>query len=306
VRALKPGRIEIKAEGNGAGIRVDSYIASKLDFLSRSHVQRMIDQGMVKVNGKNVKRNYLVKEGDLIVADVLEPKKPEVLPQDIPIDIVYEDSHLMVVNKPAGMVVHPAPGNYSNTLVNALLAYCDDLSGINGVYRPGIVHRIDKDTTGLLVVAKNENAHRGLAAQLKDHSITRRYVALVEGVLNEDKGIIDAPIGRNPADRKKMAVVQRNSKNAITRFKVIKRYTGYTLIELMLETGRTHQIRVHMAYIGHPVVGDPEYGKKGELGATGQLLHAAALGFIHPVKGEYMVFEAPLPDAFQSIIDNLE
>lgn len=306
MRALRDGRQEIKVGAEENSTRLDSFVASKVEGLSRSFVQKMIDQGNVSVNGKYVKQNYMVKEGDRVIVDIPEPERPELIPQHIPLNIVYEDKDLIVVNKPAGMVVHPAPGNYSDTLVNALLAHCEDLSGINGVYRPGIVHRIDKDTTGLLVVAKNENTHRALAKQLKDHSITRKYIALVKGVINEDRGIIDAPIGRNPADRKKMAVVEWNSKEAVTHFCVINRYTRYTLIELRLETGRTHQIRVHMAYIGHPVVGDPDYGKQGELGTKGQMLHAAVLGFIHPGRGEYMAFEAPLPIEFQNIIENLE
>jgi 23S rRNA pseudouridine1911/1915/1917 synthase len=285
---------------------MDSFLAAKLDKYSRSYMQKIIDDNRVFVNGKPAKRNYRVKEGDKIHVELPEPERVHLEPQDIPLDIVYEDDDLLIVNKPAGMVVHPAPGNYKSTLVNALLAHCGQLSSINGMYRPGIVHRIDKDTTGLLVVAKNERAHRGLARQLKDHSITRKYIALVKGVVAEDKGIVDAPIGRHPVHRKKMAVVAKNSKRAVTHFSVLKRYAGYTLVELELETGRTHQIRVHMAYIGHPVVGDPVYGQGGELGANGQLLHAAELGFIHPLKGQYMKFEADLPEGFKDILDSLQ
>jgi 23S rRNA pseudouridine1911/1915/1917 synthase len=299
-------RLEIAVSSEEEGGRMDSFLAAKLDKYSRSYMQKIIDDNRVFVNGKPAKRNYRVKEGDKIHVELPEPERVHLEPQDIPLDIVYEDDDLLIVNKPAGMVVHPAPGNYKSTLVNALLAHCGQLSSINGMYRPGIVHRIDKDTTGLLVVAKNERAHRGLARQLKDHSITRKYIALVKGVVAEDKGIVDAPIGRHPVHRKKMAVVAKNSKRAVTHFSVLKRYAGYTLVELELETGRTHQIRVHMAYIGHPVVGDPVYGQGGELGANGQLLHAAELGFIHPLKGQYMKFEADLPEGFKDILDSLQ
>lgn len=299
-------RLEIAVSSEEEGGRMDSFLAAKLDKYSRSYMQKIIDDNRVFVNGKPAKRNYRVKEGDKIHVELPEPERVHLEPQDIPLDIVYEDDDLLIVNKPAGMVVHPAPGNYKSTLVNALLAHCGQLSSINGMYRPGIVHRIDKDTTGLLVVAKNERAHRGLARQLKDHSITRKYIALVKGVVAEDKGIVDAPIGRHPVHRKKMAVVAKNSKRAVTHFSVLKRYAGYTLVELELETGRTHQIRVHMAYIGHPVIGDPVYGQGGELGANGQLLHAAELGFIHPLKGQYMKFEADLPEGFKDILDSLQ
>lgn len=287
--------------------RLDNFLAQKIAKYSRAYMQKVIDRELVRVNGNPVKKNYRIREGDSVEVSLPEPQKMKLKPQDIPLDIVYEDQDLLVVNKPAGMVVHPAAGNYEGTLVNALLAHCDCLSQINGVYRPGIVHRIDKDTSGLLVVAKNEEAHRGLAWQLKRHSITRKYVALVKGVIEEDGGTIDAPIGRHPIHRKKMAVVAKNSKNAATHFRVLKRYAGYTLIEAQLETGRTHQIRVHMSYIGHPLVGDPIYGdKNNQFGVEGQLLHAAVLGFVHPRTKHYMEFKAPLPGHFKEILDLLE
>ncbi|MDI6705462.1 MAG: RluA family pseudouridine synthase [Bacillota bacterium] len=298
--------IKLIVEEENKKERLDAYLAARMEGLSRSYIQRIIDEDSALVNGKPAKRNYRVAAGDEIVIAIPAAQPLNVEPEDIPLDIVYEDDDLLIVNKPAGMVVHPAPGNYSGTLVNALLAHCERLSGINGAYRPGIVHRIDKDTTGLLAVAKNERAHRELARQFKDHHISRKYIALVSGIIAEDAGIVDAPIGRHPVNRKKMAVVTKNSRKAVTHFSVIKRYSRFTLLELRLETGRTHQIRVHMAYIGHPVVGDPVYGKEGELGSGGQLLHAAELGFIHPVKGVYMKFEAPIPEEFQRILNELE
>lgn len=305
MKLLEYESIKLTVEENGKE-RLDSYLAARMEGVSRSYIQRIIDEGNVLVNGKPAKRNYRMAAGDEVIFEMPEVRPLDVKPESIPLDVVYEDDDLLIVNKPSGMVVHPAPGNYSGTLVNALLAHCESLSGINGVYRPGIVHRIDKDTTGLLAVAKNERAHRELARQLKDHNISRKYIALVGGIIEEDGGIVDAPIGRNPVNRKKMAVVAKNSRKAVTHFSVIKRYSRFTLLELRLETGRTHQIRVHMAYIGHPVVGDPVYGKEGELGSEGQLLHAAELGFIHPVKGVYMKFEAPVPEKFQQILNQLE
>lgn len=299
-------KIEIVVNGNNENERLDSFLAASLPEHSRSSIQKLIEKNHVSLNGGNAKSNYRVKRGDKVLVMVPKPQKLTVEPSDIPLDIVYEDGDMMVINKPAGMVVHPAPGNKSNTLVNALLWHCDNLSDINGVLRPGIVHRIDKDTTGLLMVAKNEKIHRGLAKQLKEHTINRRYMALVRGVIGEDKGTIEAPIGRHPTNRKKMAVVARNSREAVTHFSVIRRYCGYTLIEARLETGRTHQIRVHMKYIGYPVVGDEKYGKQGELGTKSLLLHAAVLGFIHPGKNEYMEFHAPLPQSFESILQQLE
>ena len=240
--------------------RIDSYLSKKLEELSRTYIKKLIKDGYIKVNDLQIKPKYVVNKGDVIIIKLPEPEELELIPEDLPIEIVYEDEDVAVVNKPRGMVVHPAPGNYSGTLVNALLFHLESLSTINGVVRPGIVHRIDKDTSGLLMIAKNDFAHIELSKQLKEHSITRVYYALVEGNIKEDRGTINAPIGRHPVDRKKMAVTDRNSKNAITHFKVLERYGQYTLIEARLETGRTHQIRVHMSFIKHPLVGDPVYG----------------------------------------------
>lgn len=289
-----------------SGERIDSYVANSLDELSRSYVQKLIDEGMIKVNDKLVKPNYKVKIDDIITVGIPEPVKLEVKAEDIKLDILYEDDDVIVVNKPQGMVVHPAAGNYTGTLVNALLYHCTNLSGINGVLRPGIVHRIDKDTSGVLVVAKNDMAHRNLAKQIKEHTVNRRYIALVEGVIKTECGTVEGAIGRNPTDRKKMDIVQ-NGKPAITHFKVLRRFKNYTLIEAKLETGRTHQIRVHMSHIGHPVVGDPLYGvKKQKFNLKGQALHAAVLGFMHPRTGDYMEFRAPLPDYFKKLISVLD
>ena len=287
--------------------RLDSFLAENLDDISRSYIQRLISEGYVTVNGKQVKPGYKIKEDDLILAEIPEPEPITIKPEDIPLDIIYEDKDLLVVNKPAGMVVHPASGNYTGTLVNALLAHCQDLSGINGKLRPGIVHRIDKDTSGLLVVAKNDFTHVHLAKQFKEHSIDRAYLALVQGVVAEPGGIIDAPIGRHPSNRKKMAVVLNNSKKAVTKYFVRKRYANHSLLECRLETGRTHQIRVHLAYINHPVVGDPLYGfRKNNLGFTGQALHAYLLGFAHPRKQERLEFSVELPKNFLEILERLE
>ncbi|HEX9062992.1 MAG TPA: RluA family pseudouridine synthase [Clostridia bacterium] len=287
--------------------RVDSWLSSKLGDYSRAYIKKLIDDGLVMVNKKVVKANYRLKENDDVEIKVPEPVKLDVLPEKINIDIVYEDEHILVIDKPKGMVVHPAAGNYSGTLVNALMDYCgDSLSDINGVIRPGIVHRIDKDTSGLLVVAKNNIAHEGLSKMLKTHDIRRVYAAVVEGILYEEHGKVDAPIGRHPVDRKKMAVNTRNGRNAITHFSVIERFKQNTYLELRLETGRTHQIRVHMAFIGHPVVGDEAYGKKSRLYETnGQVLHAKRLEFIHPVNGEQMAFESPLPKYFTDLLHEL-
>lgn len=293
--------VDEEAEG-----RIDAYLAEELDEVSRSYIQRLIKKEYITVNGSNIKAKYKICEGDKIEIRLPKPKKLEVLPEDIDIDIVYEDKDLAVVNKPRGMVVHPAPGNYSGTLVNALLYHLKSLSSINGIIRPGIVHRIDKDTTGLLMVAKNNFSHMGLSEQLKEHSINRRYWALVNGNIREDSGTINAPIGRHPVDRKKMAVVHRNSRDAITHFKVLERFGDYTLIEAKLETGRTHQIRVHMSHISHPVVGDPVYGRKNEkYNLKGQLLHAKIIGFIHPRNEEYMEFDSELPNDFMRILNIL-
>jgi len=283
--------------------RLDAAINEYIDDISRSAVQKLIEDGQVTVNDKNVPKRYRLKSGDRIAVNIPKPKITQTRAQDIKLDIVYEDSDLLVVNKPKGMVVHPAPGNPDNTLVNALLNHCgDSLSGINGVIRPGIVHRIDKDTSGLLIVAKNDKSHRHLAAQIKEHSFMRKYEAMVIGKITEGK-TIDEPIGRHPKQRKKMAVTQKNSKNAFTHYAVIENYAGYTHLELTLETGRTHQIRVHMAYIGHPVAGDTVYGAKKPLkGLEGQCLHAKSIGFIHPSSGEYMEFTSELPHYFKDFI----
>jgi len=291
-----------------AGIRIDVAVADLTEELTRSGVQRLLKENLISVNGKPVEKNYKLKEEDLLQVTVPVPKALEAEAQDIPLSVVYVDADLLVVNKPKGMVVHPAPGNPDGTLVNALLYHCgESLSGINGVIRPGIVHRIDKDTSGLLVVAKNDAAHLGLAEQIKAHSFTREYQAVVHGNLREETGTIHAPIGRSPKDRKKMAVTEKNSRDAVTHYQVLARYPGFTHVKCTLETGRTHQIRVHMAYIGHPVAGDPVYGPKNTLkNLNGQCLHAGKIGFVHPRTGEYLEFEAPLPDYFLRILRALE
>ena len=265
------------------------------------------DDKAVLVNGNPAKPNYKLKPGDIIELAVPEPIELEIKAENISLDIVYEDNDMLVVNKPQGMVVHPAAGNYTGTLVNALLYHCgDSLSGINGEKRPGIVHRIDKDTSGLLLVAKNDNAHQKLSSQIKEHSLTRAYKALVHGNIKQDSGRIDAPIGRHPSDRKKMTITDKNSREAVTNFRVLERYGRYTFVECILETGRTHQIRVHMSKNGHPIVGDKTYGvKKEEFNLTGQLLHAYKVGFIHPVSGEYMEFVSELPDYYMNVLDRL-
>jgi 23S rRNA pseudouridine1911/1915/1917 synthase len=294
-------RLEVPEEG--ADQRLDVFVTNSLVKHTRSFVQKLIEDGRVQVNQRKVKANFRLATGQEIVVQVPAPEPLNVVAEDIPLDIVYEDEHLLVVNKKQGMVVHPAAGNYSGTLVNALLYHCQDLSGINGVLRPGIVHRIDKDTSGLLVVAKSELAHLGLAEQIKAHTVNRRYKALVHGVMPEPRGTIDAPIGRDPKDRKKMAVVHTNSKTAVTHYTVLERFREFSYIEAKLETGRTHQIRVHMTYINHPVVGDPLYGpRKNKFDLAGQALHAATLGFVHPATKEYLEFSAPLPDYFKELI----
>lgn len=299
-------KMEFKVEEEDAGTRIDKYISNLVEGKSRSFIQGMIEKGAVLVNGNIKKSNYTVRTGDVILVTVPEPVEMSIKAEKIPLEILYEDADLVVVNKKQGMVVHPASGVYSGTLVNALLDHCTDLSGINGVLRPGIVHRIDKDTSGILVVAKNDNAHNILAHQLKEHSMTRVYYALVEGIVKQDEGVVDAPLGRHPVEKIKMAVV-RDGRSAVTRYRVIKRYKAQTLVECMLETGRTHQIRVHMAHIGHPVVGDPVYGhKKQRFKLEGQLLHAKKLGFIHPSTGEYVEFESPLPDYFVKVLTVLQ
>lgn len=286
------------------GLRLDKAITLLCPDLSRNAVQQLIDEENVLVNECTVNKKYTVKLNDVITVVLPEPKELSVNAENIPIDIIYEDEHLLVVNKPKGMVVHPAAGNYSGTLVNALLYHCgNSLSGINGVIRPGIVHRIDKDTSGLLMVAKSDVAHRGLAEQIKDHSFTREYKTVVVGNVKDDKGTIDAPIGRHPKDRKKQAVTDKNSKNAISHFEVLERFNGFTFLKVRLETGRTHQIRVHMAYRGTPVAGDIVYGNpKKTYGLQGQCLHASTIGFIHPITKEYMEFTSDLPPYFVDFI----
>lgn len=286
-----------------AGERIDKYITLQAEEWSRSQVQAWIKEGRVSVDGEPVKSNYKVSLDDEVTLRVPPPRELAIQPEAIPLDIVYEDADIVVVNKPRGLVVHPAPGHYTGTLVNALLYHCKDLSGINGVLRPGIVHRIDKDTSGLLVVAKNDRAHVGLAEQLKDHTVNRKYVAIVHGIIPHEMGTIDAPIGRDPKNRQQMAVVFENSKPAVTHFIVLERFKEYTLVECKLETGRTHQIRVHMKYIEHPLAGDPKYGPKKTLELDGQALHAKTLGFTHPRTGEYLEFEAPLPKEMVSVLE---
>lgn len=283
-----------------AGERIDKYLGSVIEELSRSAAAELIENGAAAVNGKPCAKNYKIRSGDEITVDIPEPRELETEPENIPLDIVYEDSDLLVVNKPKGMVVHPAPGNYSGTLVNALLYHCrDSLSGINGVLRPGIVHRIDKDTSGLLIVAKNDKAHIGLAEQIKEHSFSREYEAVVYGRLKDAEGTVDAPIGRHKTDRKKMCVTAENSKNAVTHYRVIDYNNGFSHAALKLETGRTHQIRVHMAYIGHPVAGDPVYGPSKVITAlNGQCLHARKIGFVHPITGKELFFDSELPVYF--------
>ncbi|MGI9951118.1 RluA family pseudouridine synthase [Moorellaceae bacterium AZ2] len=289
-----------------AGVRLDVWLTRKLPDISRSRVQGLIEQGFILVEGRPAKANYKVRPGDRISGEIPPPRRLEAKPEPIELDIVYEDEDIIVVNKPQGMVVHPAPGNESGTLVNALLYHCRNLSGINGVLRPGIVHRLDKDTSGLLVAAKNDAAHRSLVAQIKAHRVKRVYLALVHGDIRESSGRIEAPIGRHPVDRQRMAVTLKNSRPAVTHYRVRERFHGYTLIEAALETGRTHQIRVHMAYVGHPVVGDPKYGvRRQPFAVPGQLLHAAQLGLTHPRIGEYLEFSAPPPEAFNRVLAEL-
>ena len=298
--------ITVPAESDG--VRIDKLISESEHGISRSAAAKIIEEGGVSVNFKPVSKNYKCKENDKIVIRIPEAKPLEATPQDIPLDIVYEDNDLLVVNKPKGMVTHPAAGNYDGTLVNALLYHCgNSLSGINGVIRPGIVHRIDKDTSGLLIVAKNDIAHAGLAKQIKDHSFERAYECVVHGNVKEDRGTVNQPIGRHPKERKKMAVTFKNSKNAVTHFEVIKRYGDFTHLRCVLETGRTHQIRVHMAYMGHPVAGDEVYGpKKVQKGLNGQCLHAKHIGFVHPKTGQWLEFESPLPEYFINFLNKLD
>ena len=290
-----------------SGERADAALARLAPDLTRSAAQRLLEEGRVLREGRPLRKNDKLQAGDVLALDLPEPQPVALEPEDIPLDIVYEDNDLLVINKPKGLVVHPAAGHWSGTLVNALLYHCrDSLSGINGELRPGIVHRIDKDTSGLLIVAKNDFAHQALAAQLQDHTLARTYVCLVVGGVREDSGVIDAPIGRHPTDRKKMAVTEKNSRHAVTHWRVLERFPGYTLLECRLETGRTHQIRVHMACIGHPLLGDTVYGaKKPVPGLAGQCLHAAELRFLHPRTGEPVTVEAPLPDWFRAVLERL-
>lgn len=284
--------------------RLDKVCSEIFSDYSRSQIKQLLDGGNITVNGKTEKAKYKVKSGDVIRLEEPETKTLELRPENIPLDIVYEDDDVIIINKPQGMVVHPAPGHDEHTLVNALLYHCP-LSTINGTFRPGIVHRIDKDTSGLLMVAKNDKVHRSLAKQLKDKTNIREYVALVHGRIAEDEGTINAPIGRSLKDRKKQAVV-KDGRNAVTHFEVLKRYRDYTLVKCILETGRTHQIRVHMKYIGHPLVGDPLYGPKKTIKGNGQFLHAGKLGFVHPTTGKLLIFEAPLPKIFQECLEKLD
>ena len=286
------------------GERIDKAISGVQTEWSRTQIGNWITEGIVKVNGESVKSKYKVKAGDVVEITVPEAEPLDVIAENLNLDIVYEDADVLVVNKPKGMVVHPAPGHMTSTLVNGLMYHCKDLSGINGILRPGIVHRIDKDTSGLLMVAKNDVAHVSLVDQLVKKTVTRKYTALVHGHIAHDKGTIDAPIGRDQKDRQRQAVVD-NGKHAVTHFQVIERFGEFTLVECRLETGRTHQIRVHMKYIGFPLVGDPKYGPKKTIEFGGQVLHAGVLGFDHPVSGEYLEFEAPLPVDFVQLVNEL-
>ena len=304
--------MEFYIEAEDQGKRLDAFLSEKIEGYSRTYMQKLIEDQSCKVNGKGAKSNLKLRQGDLVEAAIPAPVALELEAERIELDIVYEDADIIIINKPQGMVVHPAHGNYSGTVVNALLSHCGSLSdynsltGINGVMRPGIVHRIDKDTSGIIVIAKTNAAHLSLSEQLKEHSITRKYTALLEGRLKDDAGRIETLIGRNPKDRKQMAVVSGNGKKAVTHYRVIERFDGNTLIEAVLETGRTHQIRVHTAYIGHPVVGDTIYGyKKQRFDTKGQLLHARVLGFLHPTSKVYVEFEAALPDYFERILEIL-
>ncbi|BAL62032.1 RluA family pseudouridine synthase [Melissococcus plutonius] len=284
--------------------RIDKVLSEELIAYSRSQIQQWLKDSLVQVNNKVVKANYKVQPADEVIIQLPKPKMMVVSPENIPLDIVYEDQDVVVINKPQGMVVHPSAGHFKGTMVHALLYHIKDLSSINDVIRPGIVHRIDKDTSGLLIVAKNNQAHEALAKQLKDKTILRKYIALIHGEVPHEQGTIDAPIGRSKTNRKMQAII-KDGRSAVTHFKVLEKFTGYTLIELQLETGRTHQIRVHMKYIGHPVAGDPVYGPKKTLKGEGQFLHAKVLGFTHPTTHERMVFEAPLPEIFQNTLTKL-
>ena len=299
--------LKFEVTDDQSGIRIDRFLSENTEELSRSYLQKLIKEQKVQVNSIPAKSSYKVQTKDMITVELPQVTEPDILPEDIPLDILYEDEDVLVVNKPKGMVVHPSAGHYTGTLVNAVMFHCKDhLSGINGILRPGIVHRIDKDTTGALLVCKNDHAHKVLAEQLKEHSIKRRYRAIVSGVLKEDQGTVNAPVGRHLVDRKKMAVNYKNGKEAVTHYQVLERFSNATYIECRLETGRTHQIRVHMTSIGHPLLGDEVYGSgKNPYHLQGQTLHAMVLGFVHPSSGEYMEFTAPLPEYFLKLLDKL-
>ena len=299
--------IEFIVEEIDSKKRIDSFLSDKFESFTRSHIQKLIEQGCILVNNKAISKSYKLNIGDIVYVELPDNSDVDIIAQDIPLDIVYEDDDLLVVNKPKGMVVHPAPGNLTDTLVNALLFHCkDNLSGINGVNRPGIVHRIDKDTSGLLVVAKSDIAHNGLSEQFAVHSIKREYYAIVYGKLKNPNGTVDAPIGRHPILRKKMAITPTNSKNAITHYEVIEEFEGFSLIKCHLETGRTHQIRVHMSSLGHPLAGDEVYGPKKVIKSLcGQCLHAKVLGFTHPVTKQEMIFDSQLPEYFVTFAEKL-
>ena len=300
-------QIRLEADESYMDERLDKFLSVVLPDQSRSYLQKIIKDGSVLVNGKAQKASYRMEDQDEILVDLPELKEPEIEAENIPLNILYEDDDLLMVNKPKGMVVHPSAGHLTGTLVNAVMYHCKDrLSGINGVMRPGIVHRIDMDTTGVLVICKNDKAHNHVAAQLKEHSITRKYRAIVHGVIKEEEGTVDAPIGRHPVERKKMAAGVKNGKRAVTHYRVLQRFRNHTYIECQLETGRTHQIRVHMASIGHPLLGDSVYGPaKNPLHLQGQTLHAQVLGLIHPSTGEYLEVEAPLPEYFEKLLKSL-
>lgn len=297
--------IKIIGQDKYVGKRIDKVLTQELQDFSRTQIQNMISKGCVEVNGKVIKASYKIELDDEVIVHVPEIESTDILPEDIPLDVVYEDQDVIVVNKPTGMIVHPSAGIYSGTLVNALLYHCHDLSGINGVTRPGIVHRIDKETSGLLMVAKNDRAHQSLSEQLQEHTVVRRYYALVHGLIPHEFGRIEAPIGRDVNDRQKMTCTDKNAKEAITNFKVLERFKDMTLVECRLETGRTHQIRVHMQYIGHPVYGDPQYGLRRDDTTYGQYLHAKILGFVHPRTQEELYFESDLPDFFLEKLEEL-
>ena len=296
--------IHLDADENWMDERIDKFLSAQLPEQSRSYLQKIIKEGSVLVNGSPVKASYRMDDQDEVTIDLPELKEPEIEAENIPLDILYEDDDLLMVNKPKGMVVHPSAGHTTGTLVNAVMYHCkEDLSGINGVMRPGIVHRIDKDTTGVLVICKNDKAHNFVAEQLKEHSITRKYRAIVNGVIKEDEGTVNAPIGRHPTERKKMAINEKNGKRAVTHYRVLERFANHTYIECQLETGRTHQIRVHMASLHHPLLGDTVYGsQKNPYHLEGQTLHAMGLGLIHPSTGSYLEVTAPLPEYFQKLL----